>query len=349
MKPFAKRLLALTSAAAITLTIIPAVHGTTKIEEEAAVPSARVAANWSTLDDTAFSARSRITAANAPITRQELCGMVMDSYRTITGLTDQDLGEPVQVFIDTDDINVRNASQLGLVTSMGAGFFAPGENVTRQDFFLAATALLGKLGFSYIDDISMDLSVFQDTAEISDEARQSVQVLMCIGAIAQEGLLEPNRLITAEEALALLESVAAYYGQWQENPVHPQRYLGEDVAEFALKYVGCRYVSGGQGPRSFDCSGLVYYVYENFGYTLKPNGRNQWSVLGSTISRADLLPGDVLFFSRNGRSSGIFHVGIYIGDGEFVHAANPRKGVIVSGLDEEWYANRYLGAKRAIN
>ena len=61
------------------------------------------------------------------------------------------------------------------------------------------------------------------------------------------------------------------------------------------------------------------------------------------------MPGDLVFFSNNGRSSGIFHIGIYIGDGEFVHAANSRKGVIVSDMDEAWYARRYLGAKRAID
>ena len=124
-----------------------------------------------------------------------------------------------------------------------------------------------------------------------------------------------------------------------------------DRIETAAKYMEqnphvIAIVSGGQGPSKFDCSGLVYYVYKHFGYTLKPGAKNQWSLLDERVSKSELLPGDLLFFSSNGRSGGIFHVGIYIGDGQFVHAANSRKGVIVTDMDEDWYANRYLGAKR---
>ena len=71
-------------------------------------------------------------------------------------------------------------------------------------------------------------------------------------------------------------------------------------------------------------------------------------LLGETQGHelGELLPGDLLFFSRSGRASGIFHVGIYIGDGQFVHAANSSDGLIVTDIDHAWYANRYLGAKR---
>ena len=350
MKPFAKRFLAVTSAAAITFTTIPAVHAAPwKQQEDPAPIAAIMTADWSDLENTGIARKARSAAANAPVTRLDLSGMVMSSYRTVTGLSNADLGEPKQVFLDTQDLDVRYASELGLIASLGAGFFAPDQTVTRQEFFTAAVNLLDAMGYPHSGDITMDLEVFEDADQIREEARQAIQVLMCIGIIGQEGTLDPNGQITAEEGLALLNSVVDYYEQWQADPVHPQRHPGEDVAAFALNYVGCRYVSGCRGPNKFDCSGLVYYVYKNFGYTLNPSSQNQWSILGGTVKRGDLLPGDVLFFSRNGRSSGIFHVGIYIGDGQFVHAANSRKGVIVSGLDEEWYANRYLGAKRVID
>lgn len=349
MKPFAKRFLALASAAAITLTVIPAVQGT---NNEVQVPE-KIVNDWASLEAPAVEGMIptlvRSASVAAPLTRQGMCGMVMNTYNSLTGQNLKDLGIPAQVFTDTEDVNVLNACQLGLVTARSSGIFAPEEAVTRQEFYTVAVQLLGTLGYTHIDEISMDLDVYDDADEIADEARQAVQVLLCIGAIEQEGCLEPTRQITAEEAVNLLDGVVTYYGQWLEDPVHPQRHLGEEIAEFALNYVGCRYVRGCQGPRKFDCSGLTSYVYKNFGYSLNRTTRDQWSQLGSTIKRADLLPGDILFFSRNGRSSGIFHVAIYIGDGEFVHAANPRKGVIVSGLDEEWYANRYLGAKRVIN
>ena len=134
----------------------------------------------------------------------------------------------------------------------------------------------------------------------------------------------------------------------QYIPVAPATKLREEVIATALSKVGCRYVSGGHGPTKFDCSGLVYWVYKQYGYDLQPGARNQWSTLDKSVKKADLLPGDLVFFSKNGKASGIFHVGLYIGDGQFVHAANSRKGVIVTDLDEAWNANRYLGAKRAI-
>ncbi len=348
MKPFAKRMLALASAAAITLTTIPAVCGS-KLEP---VP-AKITEDWAALENPAkeelVPARVRTASTAAPLTREGLCGMTMNAYKSLTGMTDEDLGEAAELFLDTTDTDVLNAYRLGLVSEKTDGVFAPADAVSRQDFFTAAVRLLEVLGYPYVDDISMDLSGYADADDLMAYAVQPVQVLLCIGAIEEGAALEPARLITAEEALVILDRMMTYFTKWELAPVAPQRYLGEDVAEFALNYVGCRYVRGGQGPRKFDCSGFVYYVYKNFGYSLKPGARNQWSLLDQRVNKADLLPGDLLFYSNNGRASGIFHVGIYIGDGQFVHAANSRKGLIVSDMSEAWYANRYLGAKRAIN
>ena len=348
MKPFAKRMLALASAAAITLTTLPAVCGT----EVDATP-AEIAESWTSMEaasvDTLVPADARLRTASAatPLSREDLCGMVMNAYRSVTGITDEELGEPDGQFLDTTNADVLHACTLGFVEPKLAGIFAPNDIVPRQDFFTTAAMLLEALGYPYNDDISVELSA--DADELMDYAIQPAQVMRFTGAIAEDAALEPNRPITAEEAVVILDGVMSFYAEWELDPVEPNRYLGEEVAEFALNYVGCRYVRGGQGPSKFDCSGFVYYVYKNFGYSLKPGARNQWSILDGTIKKADLLPGDLLFFSNNGRSGGIFHVGIYIGDGQFVHAANSRKGVIVTDIDHAWYANRYLGAKRAIN
>ena len=350
MKPFAKRILALASAAAITLTTLPAVCGT----ELDATP-AKIIESWVSVDAESVEelvpaqARVRSNPAASPLNREALCGMAMNAYKSVTGLTDEDLGEPLALFLDTVDTDVLNACRFGLVSANSNGLFAPEELVSRQDFFTTAVRLLDAVGYPYYNDIQVDLSDYADADELLAYAVQPAQVLLYIGAIDKNADLEPTRAITAEEAVVILDRVMAFYAEWELDPVEPGRYLGEEVAEFALNYVGCRYVRGGQGPKKFDCSGFVYYVYKNFGYKLEPGARNQWSILDGTIKKADLLPGDLLFFSSNGRSGGIFHVGIYIGDGQFVHAANSRKGVIVTDLDDAWYANRYLGAKRAIN
>ena len=126
---------------------------------------------------------------------------------------------------------------------------------------------------------------------------------------------------------------------------------GEEVVALAKKYLGYSYVYAGKSPEDgFDCSGFVYYIYKQFGYTLSPGATNQWNKLSDrkVLSQDELIPGDLVFFSGNGQVSGMEHVGIYIGDGQFIHAANPSKGVIITALSESYYASRYLGGKRVI-
>lgn len=119
--------------------------------------------------------------------------------------------------------------------------------------------------------------------------------------------------------------------------------LGKQIANYALQYVGYNYCWGGKSPDTgFDCSGLVYYVYEQFGYTLNRVAADQ-ALNGVHVD--DLQPGDVLcFYSGN---SYIGHSGIYIGDGKFVHAANSATGVIVTSL-EGYYSSRGYEARRIV-
>lgn len=123
---------------------------------------------------------------------------------------------------------------------------------------------------------------------------------------------------------------------------------GEEIAAYAKQYSGYRYVYGGASPSTgFDCSGLVYYVYNHFGYSLPHGATSQYNKLTKYVNKADLQPGDLVFFSSNGFSS-ITHVGIYLGDGKFVHASGTNVGVIISDLNSSWYSAQYYGAKRVI-
>ena len=119
--------------------------------------------------------------------------------------------------------------------------------------------------------------------------------------------------------------------------------LGERVADYALKYKGYSYVFGGASPSSgFDCSGLVYYVYKQFGYNVGRTCPDQLYA-GTQVSRGNLKPGDIVVFERtytaNCRAT---HSGIYIGNGQFVHAANSRLGVTVTSIDSDYYASRFI-------
>lgn len=292
---------------------------------------------------------------SGPITRADLCRIAMRSYKLLTRQTDEDLGQPEDVFTDTDDLDVLNAYALSIVGGRGNGIFDPDSPITRQDFFTVCTNFLRALDYWYVDDITHDLSRFPDSGSLAGYAQHPAQVMVSIGAVQGDdtGALNPTAQIASQEAAVIFNRIIDFYAHWETNPVEPEKpepepYLGEIIAEYALQFEGCRYVSGGHGPKKFDCSGLVYYVYQQFGYDLKPGARNQWSLLDEKISKDELLPGDLLFFSRGGKTSRIFHVGIYIGDGLFIHAANSRKGVIITHIDEPWYANRYHGAKRVI-
>lgn len=87
---------------------------------------------------------------------------------------------------------------------------------------------------------------------------------------------------------------------------------GQKMAEFALKYVGYPYVYGGSSPKGFDCSGFVKYVCNQFGYNVNRTASAQMDN-GTSVSRDQLQPGDLVFFRKSGSSSRASHVGIYVG------------------------------------
>lgn len=117
------------------------------------------------------------------------------------------------------------------------------------------------------------------------------------------------------------------------------------IVSQAYKHLGKPYVWGASGPNAFDCSGLTAYVYKSFGISLPHNAASQFG-RGRAVSKGNLAAGDLVFFNTSG---GISHVGLYIGGGRFIHAANSRTGVIISSLSEGYYSKRFIGAKRILN
>jgi cell wall-associated NlpC family hydrolase len=111
------------------------------------------------------------------------------------------------------------------------------------------------------------------------------------------------------------------------------------VVEIARKHVGTPYRWGGSSPSGFDCSGLVRYVYAQVGVSLPHNAAEQYRY-GKPISRDRLEPGDLVFFD------GLRHNGIYVGRGRFIHARQTGKRVGIASLAEDWYAARWVGARR---
>ena len=119
---------------------------------------------------------------------------------------------------------------------------------------------------------------------------------------------------------------------------------GQQIAQYAVQFVGCPYSWGGASPSGFDCSGLVYYVYQQFGITLNRVAQEQ-ALNGTHVEPNDLQPGDILCFYSG--SSYIGHAGIYIGFGMFVHAQNSATGVVITELAGH-YADRGFEARRIV-
>jgi cell wall-associated NlpC family hydrolase len=121
----------------------------------------------------------------------------------------------------------------------------------------------------------------------------------------------------------------------------PQLHLpfGKQVVGFARHFIGTRYVYGGSSPGSgFDCSGFVRFVYAHFGVSLPHSSYAQFD-LGRRIARSSLRPGDLVFFD------GLGHVGMYIGNGRFIHAPHTGTRVRIETL-HGWYSSRFSGARR---
>lgn len=129
---------------------------------------------------------------------------------------------------------------------------------------------------------------------------------------------------------------------------------GEDLSDLrktlislAMNLRDIRYVRGGHDPSTgFDCSGFVRYVFAHaIGVQLPTNSASQF-LAGLKVSRADMKPGDLVFFHTGNRRRRVTHVGIYIANGQFIHAPTYGKRVQISSLDEAYWAKRFVGAKR---
>ena len=125
----------------------------------------------------------------------------------------------------------------------------------------------------------------------------------------------------------------------------PAPYEGQLVADYALQYDGYKYNYGGEDPETgFDCSGFVYYVYKHFGYRLNRVAEDQARNGEPVEEIEDLLPGDVICFSWI-TSNYINHVGIYIGDGKFIHAMDSTNDVLITSLEEYLETHRWKGRR----
>ena len=130
--------------------------------------------------------------------------------------------------------------------------------------------------------------------------------------------------------------------------------LIDRMKSFAHELLGRRYRLGAAGPKQFDCSGFVGYVFRNFGFSLNRDSRSQF-MQGERVERTELKPGDLLFFSSRSSGKGkVGHVGMVTdvnpdGSCRFIHAPSSKRGVVYQNFpDGGYYSKHYIGAKRII-
>lgn len=120
--------------------------------------------------------------------------------------------------------------------------------------------------------------------------------------------------------------------------------LRQEIVDFAMQYLGGPYVRGGNSlTKGTDCSGFTSLIYAQFGYSLNRTPAGQLSSDGTKIEYSDILPGDVICYTSNGTSC--THVGLYIGNGQIIHAANSKRGIVINEADY----STILGVKRILD
>lgn len=184
----------------------------------------------------------------------------------------------------------------------------------------------------------------------SMNAQTSKKVLSAHNSIHREQLANAKSKLDKSVIAGMLKEDVAKR-EAQVSYLSPESAaMMSDLLKEANRHLGKPYRSGSKGPSAFDCSGFSSYVYKQFGYTLSPCSRTQYSE-GVKVDRKELREGDLVFFTSRRSGKNVGHVGIVVsadnqsGQFKFIHAA--RTGIKVDKC-EGYYANRYIGARRIV-
>ena len=170
-----------------------------------------------------------------------------------------------------------------------------------------------------------------------------------LGALVEWDIEKNSAILTTEKPElpiatpeSPIETLAATRGEGIEISLGCS---ADEMITYAKEFLGVPYVYNGTTPDGFDCSGFTQYVVAHFGGILPHSSGDQYSY-GTSVEREDLEPGDLVFFEASDNPLKIGHVGIYIGNGEFIHAPQAGENVKITNLSNVYFAPRFYGAIR---
>ena len=121
------------------------------------------------------------------------------------------------------------------------------------------------------------------------------------------------------------------------------------VIAYAKTLLGKPYVWGAPGPNSFDCSGFSFYVFKTIAGIVLPRTSSAQSKYGTSVSWSNLKAGDLMFFDTNGANNGqVSHVGLYIGNGQMIHASSSQRKIVITSVNTSYYKNAFVNARRVL-
>lgn len=289
------------------------------------------------------------------INREEFSELAVTLYETLSRKK-----VSVQVdnpFKDTQNPNVIIANQLGLVNGRGDGIFSPYEKITKEEasMIIYKTLKVAKPRYDYSNSHE---SEFRDSNRISKWAKESVDYLYGIEVLNgnNDNFFNPEDKISREEGIVLVKRL---YDKVIEADRSAKKQLRvsrgsvrqaesnelTQLKDVISKQLGKSYRYGAAGPNNFDCSGLTYYIYGQLGISIPRTSKTQINV-GVAVSKDDLQYGDLVLFARDKKN--INHVGIYVGNGNFVHSPQTGDVVRIQTLTSGYYANSYYAARRIL-
>jgi len=273
--------------------------------------------------------------------------------------TNSDISEQMDnigVVIDTT-VDVFAEADIKSERVTQAIFNQPVEILEETEDWLKVKVVDGYTGwvkskFVSTDTLSIDKNKYKYKVVISAKTKtiySQVKGGITVKEVVMGTELYANNKIDGSYEVALPGRITGWVSEEGTIELEPEVQIpetqAEDFIDTAKKFKGVKYMWGGVSANGLDCSGLTYICARINGINLPRDSKDQFKV-GKRVEKSEIQPGDLVFFSTNEDLKDISHVGIYLGDNEFIHAAKGKGYVLISSIESSYYQKRLVGARR---